>query len=66
MGIPGFMGQFLSKNVAKAIFTSLPPYVASLSFDLNGVLHEARKLVYGENVDPRLQSAFANADPDQL
>ena len=67
MGIPGFFGQFISREVRQAIFSGLPPHVASLAFDLNGVFHEARKVVFGEDdKDPRVRQAIANTDPMQL
>jgi 5'-3' exoribonuclease 1 len=67
MGIPGFYGNFLSQNVREAIFNGLPPFVASLSFDLNGVFHDARKTVFGDgDKDPRILQAIANTDPMQL
>jgi len=67
MGIPGFYGNFLSRYVRQAIFEGLPPFVSSLSFDLNGVFHDARKTVFGEgDKDPRILQAIANTDPMQL
>jgi 5'-3' exonuclease len=67
MGIPGFYGQFISDNVKRAVYDGLPPYVASLAFDLNGALHEARQKVFGDGIkDPRILSAIANTDPAQL
>ena len=67
MGIPGFFGNFIQREIKQAIVNGLPPYVASLSFDLNGLLHDARKKVYGEgNQDPRFQEALLKTDPLQL
>ncbi len=67
MGIPGFYGQWLSKYVRRAVVNGLPSLVSSLSFDLNGVFHEARMMVFGESSDdPRIGAAMANIDPIQL
>lgn len=67
MGIPGFYGKWLSKSVQESIFNSLPPFVSSLSFDLNGVFHEARKIIFKEEeTDIRIRQAIANTDPLQL
>jgi len=67
MGIPGFFGRFLSRKVVKAIFQGLPTFVSSLSFDANGVYHDARKTVVGEGVtDPRILQAIANTSPSDL
>ena len=67
MGIPGLYGKWLSKYVRRAILGGIPPFIASLAFDLNGVFHEARKIVFGEgDQDPRLQQAIANTDPNLL
>jgi 5'-3' exoribonuclease 1 len=68
MGIPGFYGQWLRKDVKEAVKTDgVPKFVSSLSFDLNGVLHEARKRVYGDgDMDIRGQQALAKTDPIQL
>ena len=67
MGIPGLYGKWLTKYVMQAIVNGLPPFVASLAFDLNGVFHEARKIVFGDGGDdPRLQQALANTDENLL
>jgi 5'-3' exonuclease len=67
MGIPGLYGYFLSREVKEAIFEGIPPLVSSLSFDLNGVFHDARKQVFGEgDKDYRILQAIANTDPLQL
>jgi len=67
MGIPSYYGKFLAQAIRKAIFNGLPPFVASLAFDLNGVFHDARKRVFGgEEQDPRIQRANVNIDPVQL
>src|SRR5260370_457153 len=67
MGIPGFYGKFASREVPQAIIEGLPDLVASLAFDMNGVFHDARKRVFGENIDdPRLLQAIASTDPTQL
>ena len=49
MGIPGFYGRWLTRNVRRAILKGLPQYVATLAFDLNGAIHAARKKVFGED-----------------
>ena len=67
MGIPGLYGNWLSKDVAKAVLDGVPPFVSSFSFDLNGVFHDARKQVFGEGTDdPRILQAIANTDPGQI
>jgi 5'-3' exonuclease len=67
MGIPGLYGRWLSKEVIEAIFQGLPVFVASASFDMNGVAHDARKTALGEGVtDPRILQAIANTDPGQI
>lgn len=68
MGIPGFYGRWITRNVANAIFRGVPGVVSSLSFDLNGVIHDARNRVYaGETSDdPALREAIAKANPKEL
>ena len=67
MGVPGLYGQWLQNEIKQAVVNGLPPYVASLAFDLNGVFHEARKIVYGEGFKhPKLQEALLRTDPLQL
>ena len=46
MGIPGFYGRFLTRYVRSALRNKLPKNISSLSFDLNGVFHEAKARVY--------------------
>lgn len=67
MGIPGLYGRWLSKEVIEAIFQGIPVFVASTSFDMNGVYHDARKTVAGEGTDdPRVLQAIAQMDPAEL
>jgi 5'-3' exoribonuclease 1 len=67
MGIPGFYGQWLSKDVKQAVVNGIPNVVSSLAFDLNGVFHEARKAVFGEGEkDKRVQLALTQTKPEQL
>ena len=67
MGIPGFYGHWLARDVREAIFGGIPPFNASLSFDLNGVFHAARGKVFGQDIkDPRILEAIANTPPEQL
>ena len=63
MGIPGFYGHWLSRYVQSAIIRGLPSVVSSLSFDLNGVIHDARAKVYD---NPIAQKAIAAANPQEL
>ena len=67
MGIPGFFGRWVARVIADAVNKGLPPLTASLSFDLNGVFHDARKTVYGDgNDDPRIRAAIINTPAEQL
>ena len=71
MGIPGFYGYWLSRNVREAIYYGLPPYVASLAFDLNGVFHAARVKTYGDakSDDPQIIAVYQatkGIDPKEL
>jgi hypothetical protein len=66
MGIPGLYGRWLAKNNTRirAILNGMPPNVASLAFDLNGIFHAARMKVFaGASVDIRIQQAIQNTDP---
>ena len=67
MGIPGFYKNWLKQKVPNSIGREIPDFVSSLAFDLNGVFHQARKTVYGEeNKDPRFQQALTETDPNAL
>jgi 5'-3' exoribonuclease 1 len=67
MGIPSFYGHWLVKYAKQIILDALPDQVASLSFDLNGILHEARVLVYGdEKTDPQIMAEIASLEPAYL
>lgn len=67
MGIPGIFGRYFARDVRQAIFQGLPLLVSSISFDMNGVFHDARKQVFGEGIsDPRILQAIANTSPEQL
>ena len=74
MGIPGFYGRWLTEYVASAILNGLPTdsngqtlRVSSLSFDLNGAIHEARKQIYGDvNTTALVKESIIKTDPHQL
>ena len=67
MGIPGFFGHWLARVVRRAIVRGLPPFVSSLSMDMNGIFHDAKKVVLGDgSKDPRVQQAVLNTDPAML
>ena len=56
MGVPKFFGQWLAKKLrmmhAQGVSTQLPKEnIASLSFDVNGIIHKARAIVYGLEED---------------
>ena len=59
MGIPGFYGHWITNFIAAAVLTRLPDSVDTLAFDLNGVIHDARKQVYDvADTDPRIAAAL--------
>ena len=68
MGIPGFYGKFIAKQIRQAILKRKPELVSSVSFDLNGIFHAARAYVLGdgETDNPELARALANTDPLQI
>ena len=67
MGIPGFYGRWLSNNVKQAIVDGVPQLVSSVSLDFNGIAHQARQNVLGENNrDPQVAKAIINTPPEQL
>lgn len=56
MGVPKFFSQWLAKKLrmmhAQGVNTQLPKDgICSLSFDVNGVIHKARAIVYGLEED---------------
>ena len=67
MGIPGFYGRWLSNNVKQAVIDGVPQLVSSLALDFNGIMHQARQNVLGENNhDPQVARAIINTPPEQL
>ncbi len=48
MGIPDFFKWFVNNRINNAISKNIPNNVSGISFDLNGIFHEARILVYGD------------------
>lgn len=67
MGVPGLYGKWLTARIAQSILEGLPLLTAGLSFDMNGVFHDARKQVTGEGItDVRALKAIAQTPPEQL
>lgn len=69
MGIPGFYGRWLSNNVRYAIKYGIPKNISSLSLDLNGVIHDARKVVFQEDQkfpDPKLKAILDRMTPKEI
>lgn len=67
MGIPRLYRDWFKKKASSAIISAVPQFVSSLSFDLNGVIHEARKEIFGEDItDQRLRDAMLAKDELEL
>lgn len=62
MGIPGLFGRWLAQNAEGSVYDAVPPFVASLAFDMNGVFHSARNYVYGDGKDRNKQREVAGTD----
>ena len=58
MGIPGLYGHWITEYVKGAILKGLPINISSISFDFNGIIHEAKKLVFGENIKDYTMKKF--------
>lgn len=55
MGVPGFHGEWITKNIRHAVVRGMPRRVSSLLFDLNGIIHKARMIVYhNDSNEPRI------------
>ena len=66
MGIPGLFNQFI-KGVKGAVRDNFPLFVSSLALDLNGVFHEARNSVLGDNTtDKEVLNAISRTSSDQI
>lgn len=72
MGIPKF-NKWLSKKVritkTKGVyFDRLPNRISSLSFDLNGIIHRARQIVYGltEETLPEYKKTLEEMKPKEI
>lgn len=68
MGIPGFYGSWLASYVKQAILYGKPDYISSLSFDLNGVIHDAIARIIPDinNMTTDEYQALLNTSPLQL
>lgn len=42
MGIPGFYGEWLQKYIPAAVVEGFPTLISSISFDANGIIHDAK------------------------
>jgi hypothetical protein len=63
MGIPGFYGRWLVPKAFKGVlWRGFPGRVSSLSFDLNGMIHQVRLEVWPQN-NPKLAAIVAETDP---
>lgn len=72
MGIPKF-NKWLSRkvrtsNIKGVYFDKLPKRVSSLSFDLNGIIHRARQIVYGmtEETIPGYKETLKKMKPAEI
>lgn len=69
MGIPGFYGGWVRRRPYPGLLQPrLPPNVASLSIDMNSLIHKCAQLVYayGDHADPIRSKLVATADPAYL
>lgn len=69
MGIPGFYGGWVRRRpYPNLLHNRLPPNVASLSIDMNSLIHKCAQMVYayGDHADPVRTKLVATADPAYL
>src|SRR5581483_1826033 len=69
MGITGLYGIYLKdKQFPGVLVQGLPPYVSTLSIDLNSVFHSAAQRVYsyGDYEDRGRQRYLRSQTPDKL
>jgi 5'-3' exonuclease len=63
MGILGFYGDYIKKNIPESIEEYIPEDVSSLAFDLNGVIHAAKAKVFeaGRDATPEEKKSFTKS-----
>src|SRR5436853_903918 len=66
MGIPKFYRALVLNRVKKSILHNIPQFVASLSFDINGVFHAARKRKFENITDPQILEGFLNVPESEI
>ncbi len=68
MGILGFYGDWIRSNIANADGKDIPPNIATLAIDMNGLLHTIAAEVYGygESITPLMKKQLESLTMAEL